>query len=131
MQVTVKEVVSLRNDAGCASIFGRNYCEIVCFYCVSSVFFCRIHGRVSLGKARKTAEHSRSDGAAGGSPKLSKRRFHNIGAGEGGMSARRCAVDLSGVIRSPVPTGVLVNHVGLRRQRKLLEQTLGAEGKMK
>ena len=26
-------------------------------------------------------------------------------------------IDLSGMIRSPVPTGVLVSHVGLRRQR--------------
>jgi hypothetical protein len=34
-----------------------------------------------------------------------------------GTSARGCAVDLSGMIRSPVPTGVLVSHVGLRRQR--------------
>ena len=34
-----------------------------------------------------------------------------------GTSARGCAIDLSGMIRSPVPTGVLVSHVVLRRQR--------------
>jgi hypothetical protein len=34
-----------------------------------------------------------------------------------GTSARRCASIFSGMIRSPIPTGVLVSHVGLRRQR--------------
>jgi hypothetical protein len=35
-------------------------------------------------------------------------------------------IDLSGVIRNPVPTGILVSHVGLRRPQ-VVEQRVGAE----
>jgi hypothetical protein len=39
-------------------------------------------------------------------------------------------IDLSGMIRSPVPTGVLVSHVGLRRQRENVSRDLiGRQGK--
>ena len=39
-------------------------------------------------------------------------------------------IDLSGMIRSPVPTGVLVSHVGLRRQRENISRDLtGRQGK--
>jgi hypothetical protein len=62
------------------------------------------------------AEENRSKGAVRWRPKMFS-RFHGIGAGEGGDECATMRIDLSGMIRSPVPTGVLVSHVGLRRQR--------------
>jgi hypothetical protein len=54
---------------------------------------------------------------AGGGASLSGQSFHGIDAAKGdeGATVRR---SFSGVIRSPVPTGVLINHVGLRRQQE-------------
>ena len=38
------------------------------------------------------------------------------------MNARQCASIFSGVIRGPVPTGFLVSHVGLHRQRGMVAE---------
>ena len=118
----VKRVVSFRNGAGYGGISRKIIVWVLCFYCVSSVFFREFCGGEMLAfwnGEEQTVEDFRQNGAVRGAPKRSRRRFrfHGNGAGEGGTSARRCASIFSGMIRNPVPTGFLVSHVGLRRQR--------------